>query len=103
MISDIVKCVGSTSRRRGRPPEGRPVAVRLEPELIAALERRARARGTTRAKVLRDLVAKSVDPGDGVDRAQIHRQLRLTPAERVARMAETANTLRAMRARSVEV
>jgi hypothetical protein len=92
--------MGAAPRRRGRPPEGRPVAVRLEPELIAALDRRAHARGTTRAKVLRDLVAGSVDPGDGVDRAQIYRQLRLTPAQRVARMAETANMLRALRERS---
>jgi hypothetical protein len=71
--------------------------VRLEPHLVAALDQRARARGTTRAKVVRDLVARSLDPGDGVDRTQIYRQLRMTPAERVAHMAETANTLRRWR------
>jgi hypothetical protein len=68
--------------------------VRLEPQFVAALDLRARVRGTTRAKVLRDLVERSVDPGDGVDRTQIYRQLRMTPAQRVAHMAETANTLR---------
>ena len=74
------------------------MSVRLDAELIDALDQRATARGTTRARVLRDLVATSLRTGDGVDRAQIHRQLRMTPAERVARMAESANTLRALKA-----
>lgn len=76
--------------------------MRLDRELIAALDERARARGATRAKVLRDLVATSVDPGDGVDRTQIYRQLRLTPAERVAHMADVANTLREWRRRPAQ-
>jgi hypothetical protein len=92
----------SAPRRRGRPAEGRPVSVRLDGDLITALDQRAAARGTTRAKVLRDLIAKSVDPGDGVDRSQIYRQLRMTPAERVAHMTAVANTLRQLRRRPAE-
>jgi hypothetical protein len=92
-ISGTVYSVNDTPRRRGRPTEGQLVSVRLEPNLVTALDQRARARGTTRAKVLRDLVAKSVDPGDGVDRTQIYRQLRMTPAERIRETAHAANEL----------
>jgi len=84
-----------SSRRRGRPAEGRRVAVRLPPAAIAALDARAAVRGTTRAHVLRDIVAGAleVSGSGGVDRAQIRRMLEMTPAERVRHLVAVANTL----------
>jgi predicted transcriptional regulator len=68
------------------------VSIRLDPKVVRRLDRLATARGTTRASVLRDVLTESI-PDYGVDRTQIKRMLRLTPAERVRDMADTANTM----------
>ena len=83
-------------RRRGRPTEGQLVSVRLEPHVVRRLDRLARARGLTRAGLLRDIVSHA-DLDLGVDRTQIRRMLRMTPAERVEHMADVANKLRPWR------
>lgn len=91
--------VRTARKRRGRPPEGQRVTVRLAPHLIAFLDRRATTRGVSRAQVIREIVADATDPAaaDGVDRTQIQRMLRMTPAERLAHMTDVANGLLPLR------
>lgn len=91
----ILVSVTRASARRGRPSEGRRVAVRLPPDVLVLLDRRAERAGITRAQVMRDILRAAVDSSssDGVDRAQIQRMLRLTPAERVQHMAQVAESL----------
>ena len=63
------------------------MAVRLPAPLIAVLDDRATRIGASRAQVIRSILQTAMDPAgpDGVDRAQIRRMLRMTPAERVRR------------------
>lgn len=51
-------------RPRGRPPEGVKVEVRLPVDVVAEADRRAKAAGSTRAKVLRDLLVDALTTDD---------------------------------------
>jgi hypothetical protein len=88
-------------RGRGRPPVGERVAVRLPPDLLRRLDaesaRQGRSRAATVRRLLDDALARSEI--DGVDRAQLRRQLGLSPVERIRRMAAVANRNAALRAR----
>ncbi len=79
--------------------------MRLPVEAIEFLDRRADRRGTTRAQMLRTIVAEAMSPADasGVDRAQIQRQLRMSPAQRVAHMTDVANRMRRLRGIAVDL
>jgi hypothetical protein len=52
-------------RRRGRPPLGAGpadiVPVRIDPELRAAIERRAKASNTTTSEVIREAIRRFLD------------------------------------------
>jgi hypothetical protein len=87
------------SRRRGRPTEGERVTVRLPPETIAEIDHLAERAGSTRAQAIRDLIAHAMATPeyDGVDRAQIQRMIRLSPAERLTHMLEVVNQLAPLR------
>jgi hypothetical protein len=89
--------------RRGRPRQGERVTVRLRAEAIAALDRQAERAGTSRAQVIRDLVDQATRSAedDGVDRAQIRRMLRLSPAERLTHMLEVVDGLAPLRGAAV--
>lgn len=83
------------TNRRGRPTEGQRITVRLAPDVIIALDRRAVDSQTTRARVLRDIVIAAIGPSaiDGVDRTQIQRMLAMSPAERVGHMTDVARQM----------
>lgn len=84
----------AVDRRPGRPVVGARVPVRLPPDLLEDIDRRARLLGRPRAAVIRSLLmealghAASLD--DGVDRAQIRRMLAMTPSERMRHMTGVA-------------
>jgi hypothetical protein len=74
--------------------------VRLPASTLAEIDQRAQRAGASRAQLIRDLLAQAlaaVPTGDGVDRAQIQRMLRLTPAERVAHMVAVQRRMAALR------
>lgn len=48
-------------RGRGRPSTGTVVQVRIPRDVLAAVDRRADAEGTSRAAVVRHLLAEAVD------------------------------------------
>jgi hypothetical protein len=76
----------------------------LAPDVLDEIDRRARVLGRSRAAVIRSLLAEALGraetPDDGVDRAQIRRQLALSPAERVRRMSEVATQQRRLRGKA---
>lgn len=81
-------------RRPGRPAVGTRVPVRLPPEVLDDIDRRARLLGRSRASVIRSLLLAALGRtgvrDDGVDRAQIHRMLALSPPERLRHMRGVA-------------
>ncbi|MGH9187357.1 MAG: CopG family transcriptional regulator [Acidimicrobiales bacterium] len=81
-------------RRPGRPAVGVRVPVRLPPDVLDDIDRRARLLGRSRAAVIRSLLLEALGrvdaPDDGVDRAQIRRMLSLSPRERMGHMSEVA-------------
>jgi metal-responsive CopG/Arc/MetJ family transcriptional regulator len=81
-------------RRPGRPSIGARVPVRLPPDLLEEVDRRARTLGRSRASVIRSLLVGALDrtpnADDGVDRAQIRRALAMSPSERVRHMTGVA-------------
>ena len=79
-------------RPRGRPPVGDRIAVRLPAELLALVDARAAAAGSSRASAVRELLAEALvmPPGDGVDRSQIRRMRALSPRERIHHMVDVA-------------
>lgn len=74
--------------------------MRLDPRVVKRLDRLASLRNTTRAGIVRDIVSRA-DLDLGVDRTQIQRMLRLTPAERVEHMADASNKVRPWRGLAV--
>ena len=87
------------ARARGRPAVGERVSVRLPQGLLRLVDDRAATGGQSRAETIRSLLIEALrDPtDDGVDRAQIERMLRLTPAERIRRMTDVVNAQRRLR------
>ncbi|MEE8601323.1 ribbon-helix-helix protein, CopG family [Euzebya tangerina] len=83
----------TTTPGRGRPRVGQRVTVRLPPELLRDVDRLAASAGMTRAAYLRALIAAAL-PAEDVDRSQIRRMLRLTPAERIAWNDRTVRKVR---------
>ena len=87
-------------RRPGRPAVGTRIPVRLPPDVLEDIDRRARLLGRSRASIIRSLLEAALgrtdaDAGDdGVDRAQIQRMLALSPPERLRHMREVATQLR---------
>ncbi|MBL8774943.1 MAG: ribbon-helix-helix protein, CopG family [Acidimicrobiales bacterium] len=79
------------------------MAVRLTPELLAEVDRRARVLGRSRASVIRSLLGEALGtsspPDDGVDRAQIRRALARSPDARIRHMNGVADQQRRLRAR----
>jgi hypothetical protein len=68
--------------------------VRLPPDLLEDIDRRAGLLGRSRAAVIRSLLREALgrndSPDDGVDRAQIRRMLARSPRERIRHMVEVA-------------
>jgi hypothetical protein len=91
-------------RGRGRPAVGERVAVRLPPDVLDDIDRRARILGRSRASVIRSMLdhalRRAPEPDDGVDRAQIRRMLRLSPGERIDHMAHVAAQQRRARGKA---
>jgi metal-responsive CopG/Arc/MetJ family transcriptional regulator len=91
-------------RARGRPAVGERVAVRLPPDVLEDVDRRARILGRSRASVIRSMLdhalQRAPEPDDGVDRAQIRRMLRLSPRERIEHMENVAAQQRRARGRA---
>jgi hypothetical protein len=67
--------------------------------MLTEIDRLAQRADVSRAQVIRDLLAGALAPptDDGVDRAQIRRLLRLSPAERVAHMVGVQRRMAALR------
>ena len=86
----------------GRPRIGERIAVRLPDDLLADLDARAQAAGVTRAEAVRLLLRRALAMGQdsGVDRTQIAHRLALSPAERVATMADEVRRLLVLGQRS---
>ena len=63
------------------------MGVRLPTHLLEDIDRRAAVLGRSRASVIRSLLeealGRSASPDDGIDRAQLHRTLAMTPAQRM--------------------
>ncbi len=78
--------------------DGEWVSVRLSDGVLAEIDARAGAAGVDRATVVAALVRRALRTAsdDGVDRTQIARRLRMTPAERIATMADEAQRLAAL-------
>lgn len=91
-------------RRPGRPSVGDRVAVRLPPDVLHEVDRRACVLGRSRASVIRSLLGEalgtSAPPDDGVDRAQIRRALARSPQERIRHMSRMAEQQRRFRAQA---
>ena len=70
----------------------------LPADVIEEVDRRSVVAGTSREETIVFLLGRalSVGPGDGVDRTQIEQRLALTPAQRVARMAEETRRMQAL-------
>lgn len=85
----------------GRPPVGDRVVVRLPDDLLAEIDRRAAVLGRSRASVIRSLLdealGRSTAADDGVDRAQLHRSLAMTPSQRMHHAVELAAQHRRLR------
>ena len=81
-------------RGPGRPVVGTRVPVRVPPDLLDDIDRRARVLGRSRAAVIRSLLREALGPtetpDDGVDRSQIRRMLAMSPRERMRHMSGVA-------------
>jgi len=79
-------------RRPGRPAVGARVPVRVPPDLLEDIDRRARVLGRSRAAVIRSLLLEALGRAelsdDGVDRSQIRRMLAMSPSDRMRHMAD---------------
>lgn len=75
--------------------------MRLPPEVLDDIDRRAHLLGRSRASVIRSLLLEALGRGDtsdeGVDRAQIRRMLAMSPRERMRHMSEVAAQQRKLR------
>ena len=82
----------------GRPRVGERVSIRLPDDVLAEIDRRADTASLSRAEAIRRLLDRALRTGvgDGVDRAQIARRLRLSPAERIETMTSEARSLLAL-------
>lgn len=74
------------------------VAVAIPHELMVRVDARARAAGLSREEAVARLITRALGAGGagGVDRTQIAHRLRMTPAQRVATMAEESRRMLAL-------